>query len=106
VRRSRKAILGTLDAARQELALAPTGSNQTLIVVSDFLEDDCTYNFVGDNSVATPTRARALGVRLRVKHGFQVQGVLSRLGRLESTDFAPLSVQRKEAVKAFWETYF
>jgi hypothetical protein len=28
------------------------------------------------------------------------------LGRLESSDFAPLSAQRKEAVHAFWTAYF
>jgi hypothetical protein len=38
---SRTDILGTLDAARQELAHSPRGSTQRL-VVSDFLEDDGT----------------------------------------------------------------
>jgi hypothetical protein len=32
-------------------------------------------------------------------------GVQVRLGRLESTDWAPLSAQRKEAVNAFWAAY-
>jgi hypothetical protein len=34
-----------------------------------------------------------------------VQGVELRLGRLESTDSAPFSAQRKEAVNAFWAAY-
>lgn len=102
---SRTDILGTLDAARQELALGPLGSSKRLIVVSDFLEDDGTYRFVTDSSVATPARARTLAAWLRAQHGFAMQGVQFRLGRLESTDYAPLSVQRKEAVKVFWEAY-
>jgi hypothetical protein len=103
---SRTDILGTLDAARQELARSPKESSQRLVVVTDFLEDDGTYRFVSDSSVATPARARALGVRLLAQHGFALHGVQTCLGRLESTDFAPLSAQRKDAVRAFWEAYF
>jgi hypothetical protein len=99
-------ILGTLDAARQELVLSPQGSSRRLIVVTDFLEDDGTYRFVTDGSVLTPARASALAARLRTQRGFQVPGVQLRLGRLESTDFAPLSAQRKQAIDAFWEAYF
>jgi hypothetical protein len=40
------------------------------------------------------------------QHGFTLQGVPLCLGRLESSDFAPLPAQRKEAVQAFWAAYF
>lgn len=103
---SRTDILGALDAARQELALLPNGMNRKLVVVSDFLEDDGTYNFVSAGSLAGPAHARELAARLREQHGFRLQGVPLCLGRLESSDFAPLSKQRKEAVSAFWKTYF
>jgi hypothetical protein len=99
-------ILGTLDAARQELALLPKESDRRPIVVSDFLEDDGTYRFVSANSLATPVRARELAKHLREQHGFNLQGVSLCLGRLESSDFAPLSASRKEAVEAFWIAYF
>ena len=103
---SRTDILGTLDAARQEFALSPKESNRKLVVVSDFLEDDGAYRFVSANSLASPARARELAAHLRKQHGFTVQGVPLCLGRLESSDFAPLSAQRKEAVQAFWTAYF
>jgi hypothetical protein len=99
-------ILGALDAARQELAVLPRKSARRLIVVSDFLEDDGAYRFVSDGSLASPTRARQLAARLHARHGFTLQGVSLCLGRLESSDFAPLSMQRKEAVHAFWTAYF
>jgi hypothetical protein len=99
-------ILGALDAARQELALLPQGVNRRLIVVSDFLEDDGTCRFVTAGSLASPVRARELAGRLREQHGFMLQGIPLCLGRLESSDFAPLSAQRKESVKAFWTAYF
>jgi hypothetical protein len=103
---SRTDILGALDAARQELAALPKGTNRKLIVVSDFLEDDRSYNFGSNNSLANATSARQLAAHLREQHGFKLQGVSVCLGRLKSSDFAPLSAQRKESVSAFWRTYF
>jgi hypothetical protein len=99
-------ILGALDAARQEFALLPKGSDRRLVVVSDFIEDDGTYNFVSTGSLASTARARELAVSLREQHGLALQGVSLCLGRLESSDFTPLSAQRKEAVKTFWAAYF
>ncbi|MGD0904693.1 MAG: hypothetical protein ABR924_17290 [Terracidiphilus sp.] len=103
---SRTDILGALDAARQELASLPRESNRRLIVVSDFLEDDGTYRFVSAGSLASPASARQLAAHLHEQHGFTLQGAPLCLGRLESSDFAPLSAQRKEAVQAFWAAYF
>jgi hypothetical protein len=103
---SRTDILGALDAARQELAALPKEVSRRLIVVSDFLEDDGSYNFGSNNSLANAASARQLAARLREQHGFTLQGVSLCLGRLESSDFAPLSAQRKEAVSAFWTAYF
>jgi hypothetical protein len=103
---SRTDILGALDAARQELSALPKETNRRLIVVSDFLEDDGSYNFVSSGPLASPARARQLAARLREQHGFTLQGVPLCLGRLESSDFAPLPAQRKEAVQAFWAAYF
>ena len=103
---SRTDILGALDAARQEFALLPNGMNCRLVVVSDFLEDDGTYSFVSVGSLSNPARARELAARLREQHSFTLQGVPLCLGRLESSDFAPLVAQRKEAVQAFWTAYF
>ena len=103
---SRTDILGALDAARQELAAFPKDSDRRLIVVSDFIEDDDTYRFASTGSLASPARARQLAAHLREQHGFTLDGVHLFLGRLESTDFAPLSAQRKEAIQSFWTAYF
>jgi hypothetical protein len=103
---SRTDILGALDVARQEFAALPNRSIRRLIVVSDFLEDDGAYRFVSDHSVANPAHARELAEHLRKQNEFALQSVPLCLGRLESSDFAPLSAQRKEAVRAFWRAYF
>ena len=98
-------ILGTLDVARQEFSAVPENANRRLIILSDFLEDDPGYRFVSSPQLANAGRARALAVVTRTDRRFALPGVPVCLGRLESSDFAPLSPQRKEAVQAFWAEY-
>jgi hypothetical protein len=86
--------------------LLPDGTDRRIILASDFLEDDGANSFVSAGSLTRPARARELAARLCERHGFMLQGVSLCLGRLESSDFAPLSAERKEAVKAFWMAYF
>jgi hypothetical protein len=102
---ARTDIFGTLDVARQEFAATPKDADRHLIILSDFLEDDPAYRFVSSPQLANPGRARALAVVTRTNRGFAIPGVPVCLGRLESSDFAPLSPQRKEAVRAFWAEY-
>lgn len=98
-------ILGTLEIARQELASVPAGSQRQLVIVSDFLEDESTYNFVKTPELRNPSRARQFAAAVRAERGFALPGVSVCLGRLESSDFMYLSPQRKEAVQAFWAEY-
>lgn len=98
-------ILGALDAVAQELERFPQGTNRRVIVVSDFLEDDGRNRFTNDAALTSTSRARALAARLRAVHGLAMHGVVVCLGRLESTDYASLSPQRKKAVTAFWRAY-
>jgi hypothetical protein len=102
---TRTDILGTLDVVWQEIAAIPRGSERRLVIVSDFLEDESLYRFVSAPQLATNTRARALALVLRSEREFTLPGVPICLGRLESSDFAPLSSQRKDAVQAFWTAY-
>jgi hypothetical protein len=98
-------ILGTLDVARQEFSAVHGDADRRLIILSDFLEDDPSYRFVSSPQLANSGRSRALAVALRTDLRFALRGVPVCLGRLESSDFAPLSPQRKEGVHAFWAEY-
>ena len=103
---ARTDLLGALDVARQELATLPRDSNRKLMIVSDFLEDDGTYRFASASSLANPAHARQLAARLREENGSHLESISLCLGRLESSDFALLPPQRKEAIEAFWAAYF
>lgn len=98
-------ILGTLDVARQELATLPKDSSSRLIIVSDFLEDESAYRFITASQLAHAESAKALARKLKSDRGFALQGAPVCLGHLESSDFAPLSAERKQAVQAFWTEY-
>lgn len=98
-------ILGSLDAARQELAATPKDDARRLIVVSDFLEDDGQFNFATARALANPRAAHELASHLRGLHLFAVDGAQVCLGRLESVQFEALSPSRKDAIRAFWMTY-
>jgi hypothetical protein len=84
----------------------PKESAWRLVVVNDFLEDYGTYRITSVRSLSNPARTCQLASQLRKRHGFARSGVPLCLGRLESSDFAPLSARRKEAVQAFWTSYF
>lgn len=104
--RSRTDILGSLDAARQELGAFPKGTTRWLVVVSDFLEDDDQYDFTSDRALGKPASAHDLASRLRAEHGFTLHGAVLCLGRLGSVQFESLAPARKEAIRAFWTAYF
>jgi hypothetical protein len=55
--------------------------------------------------LANAKRAKAFALTLRAERGFTLPNVPICLGRMESSDFAPLSQQRKDAVQAFWTAY-
>jgi hypothetical protein len=103
--RCRTDILGSLDAARQELAATPKGSAQLLIVASDFLEDDDQLRFATDQHLANAAGARIIAARLRSERPVELHGTAMCLGRLESVQFESLSPSRREAIRVFWIAY-
>jgi hypothetical protein len=102
---TRTDILGTLDVARQEITAIPKENKRRLVIVSDFLEDESSFRFVSATQLAHPVRAKALALTLRSERGFALPGIPICLGRLESSDYAPLPPQRKDAVQTFWMVY-
>jgi hypothetical protein len=103
---SRTDIFGGIAAAEQDLTAQPKDNTTRLVVVSDFLEDDATHHFVSDGALANPARALHLAALERTRHPIAFHGAHLCLGRLESRDFVRLSLDRQNAVQAFWAAYF
>ena len=103
-------ILGTLDLAGREFAADGQNDrrahpNRTLLVLSDFIEDDGAYRFALDASLVSDVSARKLADRLQKETCLSLGGVHIRLSNLESTDLRSMTPQRRKAIRVFWSDY-
>jgi hypothetical protein len=99
-------ILGAFDLAAEELASRPPTETQVLLCLSDFVQDDNRFNFKCNPALADHPSAHDLAEKLarQNKHTFRPATPIY-LGLLPSTDFAPLSHERRQAIQDFWIEY-
>jgi len=99
----RSDILGAVGLAAEELSTA--GSfRKTLVVLTDFIQDDRQFNFRADKRLAEQKSAHALaGQKARAK---LLPDTQVYLGFLKSRDTVSLHPGRREAIRDFWEEYF
>lgn len=96
-------ILGTLAIAGEELK-QERQREATLIIFSDFLEDDRAFKFVNNRALGRSQSARLLAEELAAgKAAFQ--GTTIFCGELRSTEWLALAEGRRAAVREFWATY-
>jgi hypothetical protein len=98
-------ILGALDIAGQELETFPPYNMKSLIVMSDFVEDDDIYRFTVDKALADPATAKKLAGHLQTKHAFTPHNVHISLDGLQSKDLRSIGPLRQLAVREFWKEY-
>lgn len=96
-------ILGTLTIASEELK-QERQREVTLIIFSDFLEDDRAFKFASNGALGEPRSARLLAERLVVGKAV-FPGTPIFCGELRSTEWLALAEGRRTAVREFWTTY-
>lgn len=96
-------ILGTLAIASEELK-QERQREITLIIFSDFLEDDRAFKFANHIALGGPRAARLLAERLAVGKAV-FPGTPIFCGELRSTEWLALAEGRRTAVREFWTTY-
>ena len=98
-------ILGSVYLAAQEFA--PDGGHiqKRLIVLSDFIEEDDTFDFRTAPALAGENPARQLASRL-AKNIPQISTVSVFLGSLRSNELDRLPKARRQAIRQFWLEYF
>jgi hypothetical protein len=99
-------ILGALDAAKQVFDSLPPQDSKTLIVMSDFLEDDSASCFTQDKALGETQSAQHLADTLQKQHGFLLHNVSIHLEALPSKDLRSVRPGRRQAVREFWKRYF
>jgi hypothetical protein len=103
-------IFGTLDLVKEEFAAhAKNGSqpslDRTLVIFSDFIEDDGVYRFTSEPTLASSVSAQAFAERVRTEREFGLDSIQVRLSAIESVDLRHLTLQRQRAIRAFWQAY-
>ena len=97
-------ILGTIRLAREEFE-ADRANQQTLLILSDFIQDDRTANFKRDPRLRNPIAARNAAMQIGSEYCVTTSGAVL-LGFLGSSDLASLSRERREAIREFWTALF
>ena len=102
-------ILGTLELVGKEFA-SDVENDQlrcrlTLVILSDFVEDEDTYRFAFDPALASDTTARALAEQLQKGSHLALSGASIHLSTVDGTDLRRLTPKRQKAIRAFWMDY-
>lgn len=106
-------ILGSLKIVEQEFALDNPRTRKTVVVFSDFIEEDDARNFAKSPDLASDDSSERLALALATgaRNGGRLgvpkwTGLRVLLGGLRSTETSKMSSQRKEGINRFWVAFF
>ena len=74
----------------------------TVIVLSDFIEEDRDINFKTDARLSTRITAKSLAQELTHNNSIKLQNVHLMLGTIRSKDLGKLPKARREGIEALW----
>lgn len=99
-------ILGSVVLAEQEFQLETEGVNRTLIILSDFIQEDKEFDFRTDIRLQTALTSKSLLQQIIQREVFNFSGDQVFLGALQSVEYTRLNKERRAALKIFWIDYF
>jgi hypothetical protein len=98
-------LLGAVAIGAQELAPA-RDRVPVLVVLSDMIQDDRRFDFANHPDLGTADRAAALAATVAGRDGVSLDRVRVYVGSLRSGELKSMPPDRRDALRAFWETYF
>ncbi|MEK6320466.1 MAG: hypothetical protein AABN33_02160 [Acidobacteriota bacterium] len=102
---TRTDLLGAVDVCAEELQAAPAGARKTVVVLSDFLQDDRQFKFTREPRLSTTTRSADFAKELARSRAALFNSASVYLGFLRSEDLKRLPEARRAAVRTFWIEY-
>jgi len=99
-------ILGAVTLAEQEFKFHAGSSKKSLVILSDFIQDDSELNFLRDARLASKAVAKEFAMQLARATAIDLRGVPIYLGLLRSKDYKGVGRNRREAIQQFWIEYF
>jgi hypothetical protein len=103
---SRTDILGAVALAQQEFKFRAGSSKKSLVILSDFIQDDSELNFLRDTRLASKAIAKEFAMQSAKAAAIDLRGVPIYLGLLRSKDYKGVVRNRREAIQQFWVEYF
>lgn len=98
-------LIGAIAQAGEEFAKGDEKDERRLVVLSDFLQDDRSYNFLNDGKLRTESEAAQLAREVAASRRIHLRKTRVYLGLVRSRDLQSLSPERRLAVMAFWKEF-
>lgn len=99
-------ILGAVVLAQQEFTFRAGNARKTLIILSDFIQDDSELHFLGERRLLNRAVAKQFALTLSGARDSDFRETVVYLGLLRSKDYKRLSRARRDAIQSFWVEYF
>ncbi len=99
-------ILGSITLANQELQTDGKDARRSVIILSDFIQEDDELNFKSDKKLSDLGVATNLSAHMASESALDFHGVPVYLGLLRSNEYARLGRNRRTGIQAFWMSYF
>jgi von Willebrand factor type A domain len=103
---SRTDILGAVSLAQQEFKFRAGSARKSLVILSDFIQDDSELNFLKDRRLASKAVAKEFGMQSAKAAAIDLREAPVYLGLLRSKDYKAVGRNRREAILEFWVEYF
>jgi hypothetical protein len=103
---SRTDILGAVPLAQQEFKFRAGTSKKSLVILSDFIQDDSELNFLKDMRLVSKAVAKEFAMQSAKATAIDLRGVPVYLGLLRSKDYKGVTRSKREAIQQFWIEYF
>lgn len=98
-------ILGSLVLAEQEFKMSAE-TRKSLVILSDFLQDDAQLDFLKDKRLANRVAARELAIQTAKSSSGVLRGMKVYMGMLRSKGYKGIGRRRRDAIQEFWTEYF
>lgn len=98
-------LIGAVAQAAEEFAQTEEKTERWLVVLSDFLQDDRSFDFVHDDRLGNHDDAVKLAREIAAARRFDLRGARVYLGMVRSRDLQALPAERRMAVRAFWREF-
>lgn len=99
-------ILGTVALASQEFEASTRQLDKSLMVLTDFIQEDREFDFTKERHFIHADAAREFAAQLAKRNTFSFREITVYLGLLRSSEYSAMASGRRKNIQEFWIRYF